>query len=257
MYNFQFIPTYMFYDISLCLVNPISSQYIQQKKEAVDIVVPDNIFHTNTIPKIVENDNDNDNNNNENEYCHNNIESDSDSDFDFNDLSDTITSKYLYETEILHALNMNKYDEEITNTKMINLYNYICNMREINPTVSLFLSYAQKLSSTILLSDDEYSGFIMFFSYHFFHITHLCISNLLDNNNENDNQYISNINMECFINTIESFISPDNNDEIINIGSGCTKTININNFLDNSDYESEPESESESESEPVCNFEID
>jgi hypothetical protein len=239
----------MFYDISLCLVNPISSQYIQQKKEVVDIVAPDNVFHTNIIPKIVFNDNNNvdynvDYNENDIEYC-----DDSDNDFDFNDLSDTFTSKYLYESEILHALNMNKYDEEITNTKMINLYNYICNMREINPTAELFLSYAQKLSTTILLNDDEYSGFIMFFSYHFFHITHLCISNLLDL----DNQYISNTNIECFINTIESFISSDTNHNNNNIGSSFTKS-NLDLDLD---LELGLRSESESESEPLCDYVID
>ena len=178
MYNFQFIPTYMFYDPLLCSVNPISSQYIAEKTKE-KCIAPEDHYYTEISSH-----------------------SDDDNEIDVNNLSDTFTSKYLYESEILHAFNMNNFDETAINTKIEELYNHICSLRETNQTANVLLSYSLFLSSNTLLSDDEHSGFIILFSYQFFHITHLCISDILS---EDSLQIVSQTNMDSLIQSIHSF----------------------------------------------------
>ena len=179
MYNFQFIPTYMFYDPSLCSINPISSQYIADKT-AQKHIAPEDAYYTESSSHS---------------------DDDGENEIDVNNLSDTFTSKYLYETEILHAFNMDNFNEAIINTKIEELYNHICTLRETNQTANVLLNYSLFLSSNTLLTEDEHSGFIILFSYQFFHITHLCISDLLCE----DSQFISRTNIDSLIQSIQSF----------------------------------------------------
>ena len=161
MYNYQFIPTYMFYDISLCLVNPISVQYNSEKPVNVDKEVQEDMF----------------------------------------------TSKYLYETELLYAFNIEKFDDTAINSVINELYTIFCNMRDTNNkedtkniVVSL-LNYAKQLAKQLLNSDDEISGFMILFSYDLFHITHLCISHIFNE----DSIFDPNTNMDALNNCINTF----------------------------------------------------
>ena len=180
----------MFYDPSLCSINPISSLYIENKSTNAD----DSSTNAKYMKVNTEVDDDSE---------HVSTEEDEDMDIDY----DPIASKYLYESEILHAFNTTEFDEININTKIEQLYNHIQSIQETNETARVFLSYALQLSLNTLLSNDEYSGFIILFSYHFFHITHLCILELLGAYGTQD---ISHKNMNSLAHCIRLFI---NNEE--------------------------------------------
>jgi hypothetical protein len=192
MYNVQFIPTYMFYDMSLCSLNPISSKFMEEKtnsNEKKEINQEDIQQKTTTIhytPLSTNEDSDSDN----------------DSDLNIDDINDLFTSKYLYENEILHAFHMNNFDEQIINLKIKELYDYIHNIRVMNESANSLLDFTSRIASDILSCSDEHSGFILLFSYQFFHITHLCIIDLL---NEDTSYKISQINMDALIKSTNLF----------------------------------------------------
>jgi len=144
-YNYNFCPTYMFYDISLCQLNPIGIDYMNNKpSESID---------------------DMDDSSEEEEV----------SNSDYNHIS-----KYLYENELLYAFNLNNYDDNVINKSIEDLYNYIASKREIDKDVDLLLGYAELLSLKIILQHNTFTGFMILFSYDYFHLTHLCISDLLN-----------------------------------------------------------------------------
>lgn len=193
MYNVQFIPTYMFYDMSLCSLNPISSKFMEEKTNSnekketdeEDIQQDTTIYYT---PLSTNEDSD--------------IDSDNDSDLNIDDINDSFTSKYLYENEILHAFHMNHFDEQMINLKIKELYDYIHNIRVTNESANNLLDFSSHVASDILSCSDEHSGFILLFSYQFFHITHLCIIDLF---NEDTLYKISQINMDFLIKNIHLF----------------------------------------------------
>jgi hypothetical protein len=152
MYHSAFYPTYMFYDQTLHSLNPISSNYISEKKQQEEepLLEPD----------------------------------------DF-------TSEYLYETELLHAFNMTTYNSETLDKYIQELYNKIVEMRETNASAKKFLEYAYITSNKTVFTDNEQSGFMILFSYHLFHITHICLCELFSENNISEQNFtflLNNIN---------------------------------------------------------------
>ena len=137
MYHSTFYPTYMFYDSDLLSLNPISSNYISEKKKQDD-------------EPILEH--------------------------------DEFTSKYLYETELLHAFNITTYNSETLDKCIQDLYNKIVEMREINESAKKLLEYAYITSNKTIFTDNEEYGFMILFSYHLFHITHICLCELFSEN---------------------------------------------------------------------------
>ena len=193
MYNAQFITTYMFYDMSLCVLNPISSRFIEEKT------------NTNEDEKTDEdkkNDEDEERNTTTISYIPLSTNEDSDSDLNMDEINDPCTSKYLYEIEILHAFHMDNFDEQIINLKIKKLYHYIDSIRVMNESANSLLNFSIRIGSDILSCSDEHSGFILLFSYQFFHITHLCIIDLF---NEEKSYKISQINMDALIKSIDLF----------------------------------------------------
>lgn len=145
MYNSTFHPTYMFYDITLYSLNPITSNYISEKsKEEGDIILE----------------------------------------------QDDFTSKYLYETELLHAFNISTYNLENLDKYVQELYNKIVGMREINESAKKLLQYAYNISNKTIFTDNEETGFMILFSYHLFHITHICLCELFTENNISEQKFI-------------------------------------------------------------------
>jgi hypothetical protein len=153
MYHSAFYPTYMFYDSDLLSLNPISSNYISEKKQQDDETFLEN---------------------------------------------DEFISQYLYETELLHAFNMTTYNSETLDKYVFDLYNKIVEMRETNEYAKKLLEYAYITSNKTIFIDNELSGFMILFSYHLFHMTHICLSELFTENN------ISQQNFTFLLNNINS-----------------------------------------------------
>jgi hypothetical protein len=110
---------------------------------------------------------------------------------------DEFTSKYLYETELLHAFNMTTYNSETLDKYIQDLYNKIVEMREINISAKKLLEYAYITSNKTIFTDNEESGFMILFSYHLFHITHICFCELFSENNISEQNFmflLNNIN---------------------------------------------------------------
>ena len=103
---------------------------------------------------------------------------------------DDFTSKYLYETELLHAFNITTYNSEILDKHLQELYNKIVEMRETNESAKKLLKYAYNTSNKTIFTDNEETGFILLFSYHLFHITHICLCELFLENNISEQNFI-------------------------------------------------------------------
>lgn len=152
MYHSTFYPTYMFYDQALYSLNPISINYISEKKQQQE-------------EPLLE--------------------------------QDDFTSEYLYESELLHAFNMTNYNSEKLDKYIQDLYNKIVEMRETNEAAKKFLEYAYITSNKTIFTDNEQSGFMILFSYHLFHITHICLCELFSENNISEQNFtflLNNIN---------------------------------------------------------------
>jgi hypothetical protein len=77
------------------------------------------------------------------------------------------------------------------------LYNKFVEMREINESAKKFLEYAYITSNKTIFTDNEESGFMILFSYHIFHITHICLCELFSENNISQQNFtflLNNIN---------------------------------------------------------------
>jgi hypothetical protein len=111
--------------------------------------------------------------------------------------NDEFISQYLYETELLHAFNMTKYNSEILDKYVFDLYNKIIEMRETNESAKKLLEYAYITSNKTIFTNNELSGFMILFSYHLFHITHICLCELFSENNISQQNFtflLNNIN---------------------------------------------------------------
>jgi len=150
LYNYDFVTTYNFYNKGLHFNNPISCKYYQEKEEI------------------------------ENDDTEETEEMSPESDDQENDLDEDFTSKYLYDNELLHAFSMTHYDANILSNKIFNLYNFLKSRREEFTDIDKLLKVADDISIKYILRSEEFNGFMILFSFDFFHITHLCISDILN-----------------------------------------------------------------------------
>lgn len=145
-YNYQFVTTYTFYDKSLYLNNPISSRYCYEKE----------------------------NESRESDETQPETESET------SDLDENFTSKYLYDNELLHAFNMENYDANILSNKIFQLYYHLTSHRETYPDIHKLLEIANDISIKHIYKSDPFNGFMILFSFDYFHITHLCLCDILN-----------------------------------------------------------------------------
>ena len=86
---------------------------------------------------------------------------------------------YLYKNELLSAFNLEEFDEKQVNSKIQNLYitHFVFNDNDNDKKTKgkIGLKNIMKKASEKLLIDDEEVGFIMLFSYSYFHLAHLCL----------------------------------------------------------------------------------
>jgi hypothetical protein len=145
-YNYQFVTTYTFYDKLLYLNNPISSQYCYEKE----------------------------NESRESDETQPETESET------SDLDENFTSKYLYDNELLHAFDMENYDANLLSNKIFQLYYHLTSHREAYPDIHKLLEIANDISIKHIYKSDPFNGFMILFSFDYFHITHLCLCDILN-----------------------------------------------------------------------------
>jgi len=151
MYNSSFICTYNFYDASLALTNPRSKVFFEQNPH----------FHEEPESELLE------------------------------------MADHLYKNELLSAFNLEEFDEKLVNSKIQELYitffvfndndEEIIEKNNTDTKIKTKMKSKNKLKKIIktvsekLLLEDEEFGFVMLFSYSYFHLTHLCLCELFNN----------------------------------------------------------------------------
>lgn len=89
---------------------------------------------------------------------------------------------YLYKNELLSAFHMKEIDEKMFNSKVQELYVslFFFNEDDKSHKSKGKLKNIMKKASEKLLMEDEEFGFIILFSYSYFHLMHLCLCELLE-----------------------------------------------------------------------------
>jgi len=91
----------------------------------------------------------------------------------------------VYKTELLAFFGLNEYDDKKVNDMIEGLYKKIFAELSNDNGKSILMKMVEKLSAH-LLSDDLMSGFILLFSYSYFHLTHLCLCDFLNDGKMNE-----------------------------------------------------------------------
>ena len=165
-YDTTFLCTYMFYDVALAEINPISKKFIIYKKGKT-------LLKINNPETITDSESDNDSDN------------DSDNESDNKEFSD-----YLYKNELIHAFKLNDYNDINFNEKINELYKIFCIENPTNNQTIKLKNIINKLSEKYFNNDIE-AGFIMLFSYELFHITHNILCNIINDKCDDDDDNIN------------------------------------------------------------------
>ena len=107
-------------------------------------------------------------------------------------------SEQLYRIQFLQAFQSEKWDDDIINNKMKDLYENIKDNTVINDIISNIKKSKNLEMMITLLGDDELTLFKLLFKYELFDFTHKCICNILNNDNEN----VTNENKGILINNL-------------------------------------------------------
>lgn len=96
-------------------------------------------------------------------------------------------SEYVFQDELLSAFGLDEYDDKKIHDKITDLYGKIANLNDDVDGVDIvlktkFLECVHTLSNRYL-TEDPLFGFTALFSYDYFHLTHLCLCDLLNDGN--------------------------------------------------------------------------
>jgi len=140
LYNSTFLCTYVFYDKTISQMNPISKRLFIDNP---------NLHEEETNEELLD------------------------------------MSNILYQQELLTAFNLEEsksFDETNLNNKMEELYNtlFIFEETKLNNNYLQIFNEIMTKTASLMLSEDIKTGFIILFSYDYFHIFHLCLCDLLN-----------------------------------------------------------------------------
>jgi hypothetical protein len=97
---------------------------------------------------------------------------------------DDDTRDYLYKSELLFALEIDEYNDEIMQKKIADLYVHVLSILENSDYKDEFKMVCKKAASIIIEDDSEQGteefGFFVFFAYDFFHIMHFALCELFE-----------------------------------------------------------------------------
>ena len=109
-----------------------------------------------------------------------------------------IDSEHLYRIQFLQAFQSDKWDDNIINNKIKNLYENIKNNNNIKEIINN-IKTSKNLEMLInIFGNDDLSLFNLLFKYELFDLTHMCICNILNKDNED----IINKNKKILINNL-------------------------------------------------------
>lgn len=107
-------------------------------------------------------------------------------------------SEHLYRIQFLQAFQCDKWDDDIINNKMKNLYDNIKNDNTVKEIINSIKSSKNLEMLINIFGDDDLSLFKLLFKYELFNLTHICICNILNKDNED----IINKNKNILINNL-------------------------------------------------------
>jgi hypothetical protein len=87
-------------------------------------------------------------------------------------------SDYLYKNELLTAFDLKVFEETEINKKIEELYSIIIEKMEGSQFKDIFLNCIEKAKMNMSI-ENSCLAFTTFFSYDYFHLTHLCLFDLL------------------------------------------------------------------------------
>ena len=96
---------------------------------------------------------------------------------------------------------MEKYDANILSNKILQLYDFLKSHKDTYPDIHKLLQIADEMSMKYIFKSDQFNGFMILFSFDYFHITHLCICDIL---NEESFGTICKNNLEFLIKNINT-----------------------------------------------------
>ena len=106
------------------------------------------------------------------------LENDNISDEDKNFIRDV-----LYRQELLNILRIKKYNEQKMNTAMCDLYKKIKDCNELKECIS-------KAANKLMIEDTAEVGLMILYSYDFMYLTHICVSEFLENGKITENNIL-------------------------------------------------------------------
>jgi hypothetical protein len=75
---------------------------------------------------------------------------------------------------------MENYDAKLLSNKIFQLYYHLTSHREAYPDIHKLLEIANDISIKHIYKSDPFNGFMILFSFDYFHITHLCLCDILN-----------------------------------------------------------------------------
>jgi hypothetical protein len=87
-------------------------------------------------------------------------------------------SNFLYKNELLSVFELTEFNDEDINKKIEELYLVVLEKIEGSQYKNVFLDCIEKAKND-LITEDPALAFILFFSYDYFHLTHVCLIDLL------------------------------------------------------------------------------
>ena len=98
----------------------------------------------------------------------------------------------LYRQELLNIFNINEYNEQKMNTAICDLYNIINDCQELKECII-------KVANKLMIEDTAEVGLMILYSYDFMYLTHICVSEFLENGKITENN-ISKLKNKLFEN---------------------------------------------------------
>ena len=98
----------------------------------------------------------------------------------------------LYRQELLNIFNINEYNEQKMNTAICDLYNIINDCQELKECIII-------VANKLMIEDTAEVGLMILYSYDFMYLTHICVSEFLENGKITENN-ISKLKNKLFEN---------------------------------------------------------
>jgi len=105
-------------------------------------------------------------------------------------------ANFIYKNELLSAFGIVEYNNLVINERVKELYKILFTEGALDAYSKQIFTILMKKMAAEFFTEDLESGFIMLFSYSYFHLTHLCLSDFFNNGK------IEEQNLQAFYNSV-------------------------------------------------------